>query len=480
MSASSRFLKSSLASIRPTSLRPTGAAKTFSTTSVRLNNNSNSPIKVPINLIAELRKQNPISLSKAREALAASHLSVPDALEWLEKDLEASGAKKAAKVGSRVTKEGLIAVTVMGTRAAMVELRCETDFVGKNEIFRTLAENICSTAAFLDVQSVGGGQQQQQQHQYPAGDPLASFPIDELLQAPVIPLDPAAGLLSSSSSSSSSSGSSSSSHHQNITQAITSAITHTGENIQLQRAVSFSSPIPSSDAHGAGGGPTTTQPFLLPGVYVHGAVKPGGNEGKVGALIILSTLSTDKSSPSVMDRLASTPSLSGDLQKMARAVARQVVGFPTRGVQHTGGQPVVLEEGEVSPYLMDQPFMMYQGEQRTVKEVLAEWARERDIKVDVAAIRRWSVGDEEEMDGVIAQWPAWSREGGAFSEGTCIIINPIIQLLKRFSQTTEERIIIRRQHTLLATRTAYPIPSHFNSRWSASEMTCLVSSSKSK
>ncbi|KAJ9093724.1 hypothetical protein QFC21_006320 [Naganishia friedmannii] len=372
MSASSRFLRSALLSLQQTPVRPASSvAKTFSTSSTRLN----SPVvKVPINLIAELRKQNPISLSKAREALAASNLSLSDALEWLEKDLEASGAKKAAKVGSRATKEGLIAVTVMGTRAAMVELRCETDFVGKNEIFRTLAENICSTAAFLDVHPAD-------QQRPPASDPLASFPIDELLQAPVIPLDPAAGLLSSSSSSSTSSSS-----HQNITQAITSAITHTGENIQLQRAVSFSSPIPDEK--------NNTQPFLLPGVYVHGAVKPGGNEGKVGGLIILSTISTNKSSP-IMQRLASTPSLSGDLQKMARAVARQVVGFPTRGVQHTGGQPVILEEGEVSPYLLDQPFMMYQGEQRSVKEVLAEWARQREIKVDVAAIRRWSVGDEE-------------------------------------------------------------------------------------
>ncbi|KAJ9091820.1 hypothetical protein QFC19_008933 [Naganishia cerealis] len=367
MSVSSRFLTSSLASLRQATLR-SPSAKTFST-SVCLNN-----VKVPINLIAELRKQNPISLSKAREALAASDLSVSAALEWLEKDLEASGAKKAAKVGSRATKEGLIAVTVMGTRAAMVELRCETDFVAKNEIFRGLAENVCSTAAFLDLpvsSSSSSGA---------VLDPMTSFPIDELLQAPVIPLDPAAGLLSSSSSSSSSPS------PQNITQAITSAITHTGENIQLQRAVSFSSPIPDEKS--------STQPFLLPGVYVHGAVKSGGNEGKVGGLVVLSTISTTKSSP-IMERLASNPSLSGDLQKMARTVARQVVGFPTRDVKQSGGPPVILEEGEVSPYLLEQPFMMYQGEQRTVKEVLSEWARERDIKVDVAAIRRWSVGDEE-------------------------------------------------------------------------------------
>lgn len=361
MPISTRLLQS--ASTLRHAIQPTHL-KTFSTSS-RLAN-----VKVPINLIAELRKQNPISLSKAREALAASNLSVPAALEWLSKDLEASGAKKAAKVGSRTTREGLIGVTVMGTRAAMVELRCETDFVAKNEIFRTLAENICSTAAFLDLPPPSG-----------AVDPVTSFPIEELLHAPVIPLDPSAGLLTSSSSAHSSPS------PQNITQAITSAITQTGENIQLLRAVSFSSPIPDDKSQ--------TQPFLLPGAYVHGAVKSGGNEGKVGALIVLSTISTSKASP-IMERVANEPSLGGDLQKMARAVARQVVGFPTKAVSkdQASGQPVILEEGEVSPFLLDQPFMMYQGEQRTVKEVLEEWATERNVKVSVAAIRRWTVGDD--------------------------------------------------------------------------------------
>jgi elongation factor Ts len=366
MSLSSRLL-SSASAIRNASVRPQNV-RAFSTSPAARN------VKVPINLIAELRKQNPISLSKAREALAASNLSVPAALEWLERDLEASGAKKVAKVGSRTTREGLIGVTVMGTRAAMVELRCETDFVAKNEIFRTLAENICSTAAFLDTPSPSITPSS------PAVDPMASFPIQELLQAPVIPLDPSVTLTSNTTHAPPA--------PQNITQAITSAITTTGENIQLQRAVSFSSPIPDEKS--------TTQPFLLPGVYVHGAVKPGGNEGKVGALIVLSTKSTSSSSP-IMERVANEPSLGGDLQKMARAIARQVVGFPTKEVsrERAGGQPVVLEEGEVSPYLLDQPFMMYQGEQRTVKEVLEEWAAQRNVKVDVASIRRWTVGDEE-------------------------------------------------------------------------------------
>lgn len=350
------------------------SARTFST-SLTARNGNGPAVKVPINLIAELRKQNPISLSKARQALAASNLDVPAALEWLSRDLESSGAKKAAKVGARTTREGLIGVTVMGTRAAMVELRCETDFVAKNDIFRTLTENVCSTAAFLDLPSPTITPQA------PALDPMVAFPIQELLQAPVIPLDPSASLTTGTPHASSP-------QPQNITQAITHAITTTGENIQLQRAVSFSSPIPDAQ--------NTTQPFLLPGVYVHGAVKPGGNEGKVGALVVLSSISTDPASP-IMDRVANEPSLGGDLQKMARAIARQVVGFPTKGVSKdtSSGAPPVLEEGEVSPYLLDQPFMMYQGEQRTVKEVLDEWAAQRNVKVDVASIRRWTVGEEE-------------------------------------------------------------------------------------
>src|SRR6201999_3517526 len=35
------------------------------------------------------------------------------------------------------------------TRAAMVELNCETDFVSRNELLRKLAANIAHTAAFL-------------------------------------------------------------------------------------------------------------------------------------------------------------------------------------------------------------------------------------------------------------------------------------------------------------------------------------------
>lgn len=66
-------------------------------------------------------------MGKAKEALAAANLDVDGALEWLQKDLAAGGAAKQAKLAGRTTKEGLIAVGVIGEgwgrRGGILEVR---------------------------------------------------------------------------------------------------------------------------------------------------------------------------------------------------------------------------------------------------------------------------------------------------------------------------------------------------------------------
>ena len=73
------------------------------------------------------RKRHPISMVKAKEALSKSNLNVDEALLWLERDLQAGGAAKQAKLAGRVAAEGLIAVGVMGEgwgrRGGIVEVR---------------------------------------------------------------------------------------------------------------------------------------------------------------------------------------------------------------------------------------------------------------------------------------------------------------------------------------------------------------------
>src|SRR6266446_3815164 len=108
---------------------------------------STSAEKPPLKLVAELRKLTEVSITKAREALAASNNDVSAALKWLQNDLAVSGAKKAAKVAHRTAGEGLVGASVLprrtgsspgGVRAALVELNCETDFVARNALFGRL------------------------------------------------------------------------------------------------------------------------------------------------------------------------------------------------------------------------------------------------------------------------------------------------------------------------------------------------------
>ena len=84
---------------------------------------------------------------KAREALAATRTNDTDhveaAIEWLEAPRAAEGAKREAKVASRITAEGTIGVCTLsdglrgtGARASSIELHCETDFVSRNAMIR--------------------------------------------------------------------------------------------------------------------------------------------------------------------------------------------------------------------------------------------------------------------------------------------------------------------------------------------------------
>jgi len=340
--------------------------------------------KVPIALVAQLRKINPISLSKAKEALLASGNSVDQALEWLRKDLEVAGAKKAAKVGARSTNQGLIGVTVMGTRASMVELRCETDFVSRNSVFQSLVQDVTSTAAFLDAPALEDLSPEAGAIKTLA-DPLTTFAIEDLQEAPLIPSDPSKLAPADNTSSTDS-------PVRSVSQAIREAITQTGENIQLARAITFSSPLPPiMTSRNTSSAP---QPFFLPGVYVHGATG-AANEGTVGALSILSVTSLDPERP-ILERIGTEEDLGSELQKLARAISRQVVGFPTKAVSREASEGDSAEgqlEDDASEYLEEQPFMMFQGEQRSVRDVLRSWGKDREVTVEVVGFRRWNVGE---------------------------------------------------------------------------------------
>jgi len=92
--------------------------------------------------VNELRKRTGISMMQCKRALEETGGDEEMAIDILRK----KGAAKAASKADRATKEGLVLTKVEGSKAVIVRLSCETDFVAKNEEFVAIAEKAAQTA----------------------------------------------------------------------------------------------------------------------------------------------------------------------------------------------------------------------------------------------------------------------------------------------------------------------------------------------
>ena len=103
-------------------------------------------------LVKDLREKTGAGMMDCKRALTESGGDMDAATDWLRK----KGLSAAVKKGGRVAAEGLVAVASNGTRAAMVEVNSETDFVGRNEAFQALVEGIAQVALEVgdDVETI--------------------------------------------------------------------------------------------------------------------------------------------------------------------------------------------------------------------------------------------------------------------------------------------------------------------------------------
>lgn len=96
-------------------------------------------------MVKDLRKKSGVGIMECKSALKEAGGDMDAALDILRK----KGAAKAAKKADRSTSEGAIGGAVKGNAAALVEVKCETDFVARNESFQTLitalAEHVAAT-----------------------------------------------------------------------------------------------------------------------------------------------------------------------------------------------------------------------------------------------------------------------------------------------------------------------------------------------
>ncbi|MDR2033645.1 MAG: translation elongation factor Ts [Helicobacteraceae bacterium] len=90
-------------------------------------------------MIKHLRESTNAGMLDCKKALIESDGDISAAVEWLRK----KGLSKAAKVADKVAAEGAIVLKVSDDfkSASIVEINCETDFVAKNDHFKSFAND---------------------------------------------------------------------------------------------------------------------------------------------------------------------------------------------------------------------------------------------------------------------------------------------------------------------------------------------------
>jgi elongation factor Ts len=97
-------------------------------------------------MVKELRETTGAGMMDCKGALTETNGDMEAAIDWLR----TKGLAKAAKKAGRVAAEGLVGVAGEGTKAAVVEVNSETDFVARNEAFQTLVRDVATTALGTD------------------------------------------------------------------------------------------------------------------------------------------------------------------------------------------------------------------------------------------------------------------------------------------------------------------------------------------
>ncbi len=104
--------------------------------------------------VKELRERTGAGMMECKKALVESDGDIEAAIEQMRK----SGTAKAAKKAGRTAAEGVIVLSFNdnNSQAAMVEVNCETDFVGKDDNFTSFASAVAERVLSGGADDVAG------------------------------------------------------------------------------------------------------------------------------------------------------------------------------------------------------------------------------------------------------------------------------------------------------------------------------------
>lgn len=100
---------------------------------------------VSATLVSELRAKTGAGIMDCKQALAAENGDLEKATEFLRK----KGLSAASKKSSRIAAEGVVGSYIHsgGKIGVLVEVNCETDFVGRNEDFQRFVKDVAMQIA---------------------------------------------------------------------------------------------------------------------------------------------------------------------------------------------------------------------------------------------------------------------------------------------------------------------------------------------
>ena len=105
---------------------------------------------ITASMVKELRERTGAGMMECKKALTEAGGDIETAIENMRK----SGQAKAAKKAGRTAADGVIVIAQDGTKAVMVEVNCETDFVAKDENFRSFSDAVAGRVLNSDAADV--------------------------------------------------------------------------------------------------------------------------------------------------------------------------------------------------------------------------------------------------------------------------------------------------------------------------------------
>ena len=107
-------------------------------------------MEVTASMVKDLRELTGAGMMDCKKALAETNGDMDEAVNWLRE----KGIAKSAKKESRIAAEGLANIYIDGNKAVILEVNSETDFVSKNEEFRSMIDTIGTTLLKSNVETI--------------------------------------------------------------------------------------------------------------------------------------------------------------------------------------------------------------------------------------------------------------------------------------------------------------------------------------